>query len=109
MTWTGTPLSGRPDHAAYVAFGGQLAEGPFLAVLPQSAVAVGAAIWPNVVTDASREAYRAAICAVVDLIDSPAVTAWRAGNESETYADAPTIATAITRHLTGSGLLYRGL
>ena len=109
MTWTGTPLSGRPDYAAYVAFGGQLAAGPFTAALPSAAAAVDAAIWPNVVTDASREAYRAAICAVVDLIDSPAVTSWRAGNASETYADAPTIDTAITRHLTGSGLLYRGL
>jgi hypothetical protein len=99
-----------PSYATYVACGGALAEGRFLAVLPRAQAAVDEVVWPNLVTTVTqRVAYERAVCAVVDLIDSPSVTTERVGNTSVTYADVPTIAAAIRRELTGSGLLYRGL
>jgi hypothetical protein len=98
-----------PNYAAYVGLAGTLPEARFLAALPGATSAVDEAVWPNVVTADTQPAYERAICAVVPLIDSPPVTSERVGNTSLTYADVPTIAAAIRRELTGTGLLYRGI
>lgn len=98
-----------PDYAAYVAFGGTLGEGPFNAALPRAQAAVDEAVWPNVVDADTQTAYERAVCAVVDVVDSPGVTQERVGNASVSYAEVPTIAAAIRRELTGTGLLYRGV
>lgn len=67
------------------------------------------AVWPNAVTDALLADYQAAVCAVVDLVDTPPVTRESVGKTSIDYADVPTIASTIRRRLVGTGLLYRGV
>ncbi len=102
-------MADAPTYATFTANGGKLTEAQFDAALSRAMSTVNAAIWPNVVTEVTQAAYERAVCAVVPLIDSPAVTAERVGNVSLQYADVPTIATAIRAELTGTGLLYRGL
>lgn len=98
-----------PSYATYVANGGTLPEGSFNAALPAAVAAVDAAIWPNVVTDATTAAYQRAVCAVVDETDSPSVISEGVGRTSVTYSEAPTVGSVIRTHLTGTGLLYRGV
>ncbi len=98
-----------PSYATYVGNGGALSEGSFLAALPEAQSAVDASVWPNVVTEATQAAYERAVCVVVDLVDSPAVSAEGIGKVTVTYAEVPTIGRAIRRELVGTGLLYRGL
>ena len=93
----------------YVAAGGTLPEARFTAALPGAQAAVDAAVWPNVVTDDTLSAYQTAVCAVVDLVDSPPVTGERVGKASFDYADVPTIASTIKQRLAGTGLLYSGI
>ena len=102
-------MADAPTYATYVAAGGQLSEAAFLASLVSAQAAVDEAVWPNTVVEATQTAYELAICAVVDLIDTPAVSSESIGRASFTYADVPTIAKAIRRHLTGTGLLNRAL
>jgi hypothetical protein len=98
-----------PSYATYVESGGALKEAPFLAALPAAQAAVDHAIWPNAVTSVVLDAYQAAICAVIDLVDSPSVRSERVGNTSVEYAEVPIIASAIRDRLSGTGLMYRGL
>lgn len=51
-------------------------------------------------------AYRRAVCAACEAVDSPAVTSYSAGKASETFADAATMGVdaAIERELAGSRL-----
>lgn len=102
-------MAAAPTYAAYVAAGGRLPEARFSAALPGAAAAVDAAVWPNEVASGTLAAYQAAVCAVVDLVDSPPVTRENIGRASYEYADVPTVASTIRRHLTGTGLLYRGI
>jgi len=98
-----------PDHTDYAAAGGRLPAARFDELLPHAIAEVDAAIWPNAVTDATALAWVRAVCAVADVLDEPAVTSEHVGNASVTYADPRTIAAVIRQHLTGTGLLYRGI
>lgn len=103
------PLPEPTEYAAYVAAGGTLSEADFTAALPEARAAVDAAIWPNVVTDATQSAYEAAVFAAVDFIDSPPVKSEQVGRARYEYADVPTLDRVIRRHLSGTGLLYAGI
>jgi hypothetical protein len=98
-----------PDYETYTDAGGTFDAETFHAMLPAARAAVDAAIWPNTLAVRDFAAYERAVCAVVDLIDSPAVTRESVGRVSLEYADVPTVASTIRRHLTGTGLLYRGI
>lgn len=98
-----------PTYAAYVAAGGTLPEARFSSALPGAQAAVDAVIWPNEVTETTLSRYQAAVCAAVDLIDTPSVTRESVGRASYEYADAPTLGGVIRLHLAGTGLLYGGI
>jgi hypothetical protein len=112
-----TPIPDALDYAYYALHGGALSEDAFDAALPIATAAVDAAIWPNVVTDATTDAYRRAICAAIDADPdgmARAVASERVGGVSTTYVTAAGLSAhpvgrAISKHLTGTGLLYRGL
>jgi hypothetical protein len=117
-----------PDtgYAAYVVQGGALAEAEYDQLLPTATAAVDEAIWPNVVDTATQEAYDHAVYAVIDalaagggVVDHGGVTSEQVGRTQTTYATANVLAmaglttspvyAAIRRHLSGTGLLYRGI
>lgn len=116
-------MAAAPTYATYVANGGKLAEGSFDAALPQASSLVDAAIWPNVVADTTLAAYQRAVCAVVDVVDAGdvagVVVSESLGKAQLTFADANVsamaglsahpVGRAILAHLTGTGLLYRGI
>jgi len=102
-------VASAPTYATYVANGGRIAEGLFLAALPRASSLVNSAIWPNAVTPATQTAYERAVCAVVDLVDSPPVTREGVGRVTLEYAAPLTTGGAIAHHLVGTGLLYRGI
>lgn len=104
-----TPIPVGGEYERYQAAGGALSEADFTAVLPDALAAVDAAIWPNVVTDATQSAYEAAVFAAVDFIDSPPVRSEQVGRARYEYADVPTLDRVIRRHLSGTGLLYAGI
>ena len=105
-----------PSHADYVAAGGSLAEVQFLAALPEALAFVDHLIWPNIVTPETEGAYLSAVFAAIDMppaVDGELITSERIGNTSVTYGSATERARArsahVAQHLTGTGLLYRGL
>lgn len=103
------PLPEPTEYATYVAAGGTLSEADFTAALPEARAAVDAAIWPNVVTDATQAKYQAAIYAAIDFIDSPPVKSEQVGRARYEYVDVPTLDRVIRRELVGTGLLYAGI
>lgn len=115
-----------PDYETYQASGGSLTETEFDALLPAAQAAVDEAIWPNGLTTATRAAYERAICAVIDAmatsggaVERGGVLSETVGRTSVTYAapnvlaaaglTASPVAAAIRRHLSSTGLLYRGI
>lgn len=104
-----TPIPVGGEYERYQAAGGALSEADFTAALPEARSAVDALIWPNVVTDATRAKYDAAVYAAVDFIDSPPVRSEQVGRARYEYVDVPTLDRVIRRHLTGTGLLYAGI
>ncbi|MHB1323988.1 MAG: head-tail connector protein [Coriobacteriia bacterium] len=107
-----------PSFAFYTEHGGINSEAEFTRLLSGATAAVDAAIWPNVVTDATRDAYLRAICAAIDA-DPDGLLAESHGKTQYSYASANVqgmaglsahpIGRAIVKHLTGTGLLYRGI
>lgn len=100
-----------PTYGHYLAFGHVLPEAVFEEHVRDAVAAVDTAVWPNAVTDATRDAYRRAVCAVVDALDDPALVSKHVGRTSFGYApgDVRTIDRIIREHLIGTGLLYRGV
>lgn len=105
-----------PSHADYLLAGGSLEEAQYLAALPEATAYVDHLIWPNAVTPEAEGAYLAAVFAAIDMppaVDGELVTSERIGNTSVTYGSATERARArsahVAKHLTGTGLLYRGL
>lgn len=107
-----------PTFGYYTQHGGQRLKAEFDERLPGAIAAVDAAIWPNTVTDATTEVYHHAICAAIDA-DEDGLLAEQHGKTQYSYASANVlgmaglsthpIGRAILKHLTGTGLLYRGL
>lgn len=107
-----------PAFGYYTAHGGQRLEAEYDERLPAATAAVDAAIWPNVVATATEDAYHRAICAAIDA-DDEGLLAESHGKTQYSYASANVqsmaglsahpIGRAILKHLTGTGLLYRGL
>jgi hypothetical protein len=98
-----------PVYSDYTGQGGAQSEGVFDQTLFQAMAIVDAAIWPNKVTGYSEDAYRSAVCAVVSELANPGVSRETVGKTTLEYADVPSIASAIRRHLLTSGLLYKGI
>jgi hypothetical protein len=101
-----------PTYGHYLSFGNTLPEAVFDEHIRDAIALVDRAVWPNVVTDVTREAYRRAVCAVVDAISAgPALVSLGSGRTSETYApgDVRTTDRVVREHLAGTGLLYLGL
>lgn len=109
-----------PDYIFYTANGGTLTEESFLAALPRATAAVDAFIWPNVVSTASLDAYKRAVCAVCDLDPTEGLVASESVGDAQVSYNSPNVlamagisANPIDRLirpiLTGTNLLYRGL
>jgi histone H3/H4 len=108
--YTGTTEVDEPTFVYYQdTWGGKLSEAVFADLKKKAAAKVDRAIWPNQVSDATMDAYRRAVCAVVDLLHDPEVVRESAGKTTVEYADVQTVDKTIREYLTGTGLLYAGL
>ena len=93
----------------YLGGGGGIGEDAFLAALPAARARVRrrlALFDCDALVEPELTAYRRAVCAACEAVDSPAVTSYSAGKASETFADGPTMGAdnAIERELAGSRL-----
>lgn len=100
-----------PTYGHYLTYGRKLPEAVFDAHIVDAIARVDAVIWPHEVSDSTREAYRRAVCAVVDALHDPAVVSEGSGRTSVAYAqsDVRTLARIIREHLSGTNLLYMGV
>lgn len=81
----------------------------FRAALPEARARVRsrlAAFDCDALRGSDLDAYRRAVCAACEAVDSPAVTSYSAGKASETFADGETMGAshAVERELAGSRL-----
>lgn len=93
----------------YLAGGEGLGEDAFLSTLPAARARVRqrlALFDCDALGEPELTAYRRAVCAACEAVDSPAVTSYSAGKASETFADGATMGAdpAIERELAGSRL-----
>lgn len=96
-------------ESEYLAGGEGLGESAFLSALPAARARVRqrlALFDCDGLEGADLDAYRRAVCAACEAVDSPAVTSYSAGKASETFADGATMgaSSAIERELAGSRL-----
>lgn len=86
-----------------------IGEDAFLSALPAARARVRhrlALFDCDALAEPELSAYRRAVCAACEAVDSPAVTSYSAGKASETFADGATMGAdaAIERELAGSRL-----
>lgn len=97
------------DFHEYQLMDGTLTESAFNEFVYAATAKVDAAIWPNKVTTDTLEKYHRCIKAVLEAMNDPAILKESAGRISVEYAEPRLMATIIREHLSGTGLLYRGL
>lgn len=103
----------KPTYAFYKdTYGGRLSKDRFDTVLSEAVATVGECVCRPVVA-ANLAVYQDAVCAVCDVVDSPAVSSYSAGKVSESYTDVEAQGRyrVAARHLAPAvpSLIYSGL